>query len=175
MASNLERISRAYAAWTDTKGGNIAEWGELMADNIHFGTIAPRQGLEFAGAFKSRAEALNSRSAVMRASPPRASFEATSPPASKAVLAQFSQFGQYPLMKTIAATDAKNRFGELIDMAQSEPVRVQRQGRDAAVVLSPDEFRRLSETASGKVGPAVQKLHATSARRWSKVYEALAK
>jgi antitoxin Phd len=78
-------------------------------------------------------------------------------------------------MKTIAATDAKNRFGELIDMAQSGPVRVQRQGRDVAVVLSPEEFRRLSEAASGKVSPAVERLHATSAKRWSKVYEALAK
>jgi antitoxin Phd len=78
-------------------------------------------------------------------------------------------------MKTIAATDAKNRFGELIDMAQSGPVRVQRQGRDVAVVLSPDEFRRLTEAASGKVSPAVERLHAASAKRWSKVYEALAK
>ncbi len=78
-------------------------------------------------------------------------------------------------MKTIAATDAKNRFGELIDMAQSEPVRVQRQGRDVAVVLSPEEFRRLSEAASGKVSPAVERLHAASAKRWAKVYEALAK
>jgi prevent-host-death family protein len=76
-------------------------------------------------------------------------------------------------MKTIAATDAKNRFGELIDMAQSEPV--QRQGRDVAVVLSPEEFRRLSEAASGKVSPAVERLHAASAKRWAKVYEALAK
>jgi prevent-host-death family protein len=78
-------------------------------------------------------------------------------------------------MKTIAATDAKNRFGELIDMVQAEPVRVQRQGRDVAVVLSPEEFRRLSEAASGRVSPAVQRLHAESARRWAKVYEALAK
>jgi hypothetical protein len=43
-----------------------------------------------------------------------------------------------------------------------------------AVVLSPDEFRRLLEAASGKVGPAVQKLYAESAKRWAKVYEALA-
>lgn len=78
-------------------------------------------------------------------------------------------------MKTIAATDAKNRFGELIDMAQSEPVRVQRHGRDVAIILSPDEFRRLSEAASGKASPVVQKLHAASARRWSRVYAALAK
>lgn len=78
-------------------------------------------------------------------------------------------------MKTLAATDAKNRFGELIDMAQSGPVRVQRQGRDVAVVLSPEEFRRLSEAATGKVSPAIQRLHAESAKRWAKVYEALAK
>ena len=78
-------------------------------------------------------------------------------------------------MKTLTATDAKNRFGELIDMAQAGPVCVQRQGRDVAIVLSPDEFRRLSEAASGKVSPAVQRLHAESARRWAKVYEALAK
>jgi prevent-host-death family protein len=78
-------------------------------------------------------------------------------------------------VKTFTATDAKNRFGELIDMAQAEPVRVQRQGRDVAVVLSPEEFRRLSEAARGKVSPAVQRLHATSAQRWAKVYEALAK
>ena len=78
-------------------------------------------------------------------------------------------------MKTLTATDAKNRFGELIDMAQAGPVRVQRQGRDVAVVLSPEEFHRLSEAASGKVSPAVERLHAESATRWAKVYKALAK
>jgi prevent-host-death family protein len=78
-------------------------------------------------------------------------------------------------MKTITASAAKNRFGELIDMAQSEPVRVQRQGRDVAVVLSPEEFRRLSEAAKGRVSPAVERLHAESAKRWARVYEALSK
>jgi antitoxin Phd len=78
-------------------------------------------------------------------------------------------------MKILSASVAKNRFGELIDMAQSEPVRVQRQGRDVAVVLSPEEFRRLSEAAGGKVSPAVRKLHAESAKRWARVYQALAK
>lgn len=67
-------------------------------------------------------------------------------------------------MRTLTATDARNRFGELIDMAQAGPVFVQRQGRDVAVVLSPEEFRRLSEAASGKVNPAVRKLHAASVR-----------
>ncbi|SMH32062.1 type II toxin-antitoxin system Phd/YefM family antitoxin [Mesorhizobium australicum] len=77
-------------------------------------------------------------------------------------------------MKTLAATDAKNRFDELIDMAQAEPVLVQRRGCDVAVALSPEEFRRLTDAASGKVSSAVERLHAESARRWGKVYEALA-
>jgi prevent-host-death family protein len=78
-------------------------------------------------------------------------------------------------MKSFSASDAKNRFGQLIDMAQAEPVRVQRQGRDVAIVMSPEEFRRLAEAARGKVNPAVERLHATSAKRWATVYEALAK
>jgi hypothetical protein len=41
--------------------------------------------------------------------------------------------------------------------------------QDAAV-----QFRCLSEAASGKVSPTVQKLHDESAKRWSKVYAALA-
>jgi hypothetical protein len=40
--------------------------------------------------------------------------------------------------------------------------------------MSPEEFRRLSETG-GRHSAHVQKLHAESASRWQKVYEALAK
>jgi antitoxin Phd len=78
-------------------------------------------------------------------------------------------------MKTLATSAAEQNFGELLDMAQSEPVHLQRHGQDVAVVLSPEEFRRLSEAALTRVNPMVQKLHAESAERWAKVYEALAK
>ena len=78
-------------------------------------------------------------------------------------------------MKTMTATDAKNHFGELLDMVHAGPVRLQRQGRDVAVILSAEEFRRLSTAASGQASPAVRRLHAESAKRWAKVYEALAK
>lgn len=77
-------------------------------------------------------------------------------------------------MKTFTGTDAWNRLGQLIDMARAGPARVQRRGRDVAVVLSPEEVRRLSKAASGRVSPAVERLHAESAKRWAKVYEALA-
>jgi len=42
-------------------------------------------------------------------------------------------------------------------------------------VLSPEEFRRLSKAASRQVSPAVRNLHSESTKRWTKVYEALAK
>ncbi len=39
-------------------------------------------------------------------------------------------------MKTIAATEAKNRFGAVLDDAQREPIVIRKQDRDVAVVLS---------------------------------------
>jgi antitoxin Phd len=77
-------------------------------------------------------------------------------------------------MQSVKASDAKNKFGQLLDMAQAEPVCIQRNGRDVAVILSPDEFQRLIAGAGG-VSPAVAKLHAKSVERWGKVYQALAK
>ena len=46
-------------------------------------------------------------------------------------------------MKKVAATEAKNRLGALIDDAQREPVVIQRQDRDVAVILSMAEFDRI--------------------------------
>ena len=46
-------------------------------------------------------------------------------------------------MKTVAATEAKNRLGALIDEAQREPIVIRRQDRDVAVVLSMADYERL--------------------------------
>jgi prevent-host-death family protein len=46
-------------------------------------------------------------------------------------------------MKKITATDAKNRLGAILDDAQREPVVIQRQERDVAVVMSMAEFERM--------------------------------
>lgn len=48
-------------------------------------------------------------------------------------------------MKSIAARDAKNGFGHLIDMARLEPVTVEKHGRPVVVVLSVEEFERLKQ------------------------------
>jgi prevent-host-death family protein len=47
-------------------------------------------------------------------------------------------------MQYISATDAKQTFAAMIDMAQREPVMIQRQNRPAAVMLSPQDYERLT-------------------------------
>lgn len=46
-------------------------------------------------------------------------------------------------MKTVSATEAKQRFAALLDAAQREPVVVRRQNRDVAVILSAEEYDRI--------------------------------
>lgn len=78
-------------------------------------------------------------------------------------------------MNIMSASDAKNKFGELLNKAQAKPVRIQKNGRDVAIMLSPEEFQRLAENARNTVNPAVKALHDKSAHRWARVYDALAK
>lgn len=79
-------------------------------------------------------------------------------------------------MSEITATDAKNKFGQLLEMAQAEPVRIQKNGRDVAVVMSPEQYNILvSREAEPKVRPLVETLMARSIARRRSLYEALAK
>ena len=46
-------------------------------------------------------------------------------------------------MKEITASDAKNRFGYLLDAVQSAPVRVTKKGRAVGVMMSVQHYERL--------------------------------
>lgn len=48
-------------------------------------------------------------------------------------------------MKTIAASEARQSFAAVIDAAAREPVVIRRQQRDVAVVLSMQEYERLTQ------------------------------
>ena len=75
-------------------------------------------------------------------------------------------------MKTMNATDAKNRFGELLDSAQAAPVAILKNGRDVAYVISKEEFDRTSAPRTNdKVRASLEK----SIRKWPEVYETLAR
>lgn len=46
-------------------------------------------------------------------------------------------------MQTITANDAKTRFGELLDIAQREPVRVTRRDRVVGVMVSASDYEAM--------------------------------
>jgi antitoxin Phd len=46
-------------------------------------------------------------------------------------------------VKTLAAKEAKNAFGRMLDAVQREPVTIAKHGRAVAVILSLEEYQRL--------------------------------
>lgn len=48
-------------------------------------------------------------------------------------------------MRSVSATDAKQRLAALLDAAQREPVVIRRQNRDVAVIMSAEEYERLRD------------------------------
>jgi len=46
-------------------------------------------------------------------------------------------------MRSMAALEAKNRFGALLDAAQREPVTIEKHGRAVAVVVSAEDYAAL--------------------------------
>ncbi len=47
-------------------------------------------------------------------------------------------------MRTVSASEAKQSLAQVIETAAREPVVIQRQKRDVAVVMSMQEFQRLT-------------------------------
>lgn len=78
-------------------------------------------------------------------------------------------------MVTKTSAEAQNKFGELLDLVQREPVAITRHGRTAAYIVSPrdmkdlvslnakrkgaaDEFRAWSEKFKDHISPEAQSL-----------------
>ena len=61
-------------------------------------------------------------------------------------------------MRTVSAIDAKNRFGQLLEAAQREPVTVTKKGRPAAVVLSVEDYERMRGAASARLLDSVRRM-----------------
>lgn len=58
-------------------------------------------------------------------------------------------------MKTMSAREAKNGFGLMIDTARAEPVLIEKHGRGVVVVVSVEEYERLS-VQRGQTGKDVR-------------------
>jgi prevent-host-death family protein len=61
-----------------------------------------------------------------------------------------------PSLKTVAAAEAKQSFGRLLDDAQREPVRIERNGRPVAVLLSMAEYELFEKLEDAYWGQRAQ-------------------
>ena len=66
-------------------------------------------------------------------------------------------------MITITSVEAQNRFGQLLDTVQREPVTITRHGRTAAFIVSPQDMQDLQD-ARRKRGSAVEAFEAFFAK-----------
>jgi antitoxin Phd len=85
-------------------------------------------------------------------------------------------------MKTMTTTEARKRFGALLKAAATEPVFVRKNGREVAVVVSPEEYDRMrmakaiqNVNGPGRNKPLIDKLLQESIERRRSLYEALSK
>jgi len=61
-------------------------------------------------------------------------------------------------MPSLTALDAKNRFGQLIEMAQRSPVTITKNGRPSVVVMSAADFERRRQNAGKRMLEAMDRL-----------------
>lgn len=68
-------------------------------------------------------------------------------------------------MRTVSATEAKQKFAAILDAAQHEPIMVRRQKREVAVVLSPRDYERLRALNLRELDEYCQRIGAQAAER----------
>ena len=61
-------------------------------------------------------------------------------------------------MPSLTALDAKNRFGQLIEMAQRSPVTITKNGRPSVVVMSAADFERRRQNTGKRVLAAMDRM-----------------
>ncbi len=68
-------------------------------------------------------------------------------------------------MRTVSATDAKQRLAALLDAAQREPVLIRRQNRDVAVIMSAAEYQRIRRLNIAELKQTMDRIGAQAAAR----------
>lgn len=74
-------------------------------------------------------------------------------------------------MKVVAASEMKNRLGAYFEVAQAEPVMVERSGRPSVVMVSVAEYERLKEFEKsrldhGYMAMAADRVREDEAKEW---------
>ena len=68
-------------------------------------------------------------------------------------------------MKTVSATDAKQRLAALLDAAHCEPALIRRQNRDVAVIMSAEEYERIRGINTAELKRTMDRIGAQAAAR----------
>ena len=68
-------------------------------------------------------------------------------------------------MKSVSATEAKQRFAAVVDAAQKEPIVVRRQNRDVVVILAADEYERIRRANITELHRTMDRIGAQAAAR----------
>ena len=68
-------------------------------------------------------------------------------------------------MRTVSATEAKQRLAALLDAAQREPVVIRRQDRDVAVIMSAEEYERIRGVNTTALKRLMDRIGAQAAER----------
>ncbi len=68
-------------------------------------------------------------------------------------------------MRSISATDAKQRLAALLDAAQREPILIRRANRDVAVIMSAEEYERIRGAKVGELKQIMDRIGAQAAAR----------
>jgi len=68
-------------------------------------------------------------------------------------------------VKTVSATDAKQRLAALLDAAQREPILIRRQNRDVAVIMSAQEYERIRKANITELKRTMDRIGSQAAAR----------
>ncbi len=60
-------------------------------------------------------------------------------------------------MKSVTALEAKNRFGEVMEAAQRQPISITRNGRPSVVMISAESYARRQHMARERLRQAMQR------------------
>jgi len=68
-------------------------------------------------------------------------------------------------MKSVSATDAKQKLAAVLDAAQREPILIRRQNRDVAVIMSAQEYERIRGINNAELKRLCERVSAQAAAR----------
>jgi prevent-host-death family protein len=77
-------------------------------------------------------------------------------------------------MLTVSSAEAQNRFGQLLDTVQREPVAITRHGRPTAFVVSPREMESLLSARRSKAAAELESWSTEAAKSQSREQAAAA-